>query len=92
MATDAPLSLELFLDITATLTHDFLTRALQNSPQQHQQEVKEYLHQLYNEVASNVLDSFAPEIQLRPDITEEVILDLEAKRFTDELKKLSNVQ
>ncbi len=42
-------------------------------------QVEEALYHMYNLAASNLLSTFAPEIEMRPDITAQAIMELENK-------------
>lgn len=46
---------------------------------EHSDALRNYLFDVYNESASSLLAVFAPSKDLRPDITEEAILQLEKK-------------
>lgn len=67
--------------------------------EQAKQQVKEDLYDMFNAAASNVLYLFAPEIEMRPDLTAEAILnaendiiDREYKKFQKEKKKQSHLK
>lgn len=72
------LSLSAILAMCNSIVHD--------APTDKQQEVKEYLFNMFNISASALLAQFAPEIDLRPDITEEAILIKELELANDRLQ------
>lgn len=81
------MTLDAWMNISSTLTLDFLNQvARQPDSEEDRQELKEYLFDQANEVFSTILASFAPEIDLRPDITEEAIMELEMKNLKDKSK------
>ena len=57
-------------------------------PYKKKQELKEYLFDEFNVAASTLLATFAPDIELRPDITEEAILKAELEIANDKMSKL----
>lgn len=56
------------------------------SPEQ-QQAVKEDLYDRYNQAVSRVLESFAPDLELRPNLTAEAILRAENKIISEKAAK-----
>lgn len=68
--------------------------ALMNSimdkvPEEHKEEVKGDLYDKYNYGASNILGMFAPELELRPNLTTKAILEAENK-LLEENSELSD--
>jgi hypothetical protein len=48
-----------------------------SAPEAERQQVKEELYDMYNAAASNTLSYFAPDIEMRPHLTAQAILDAE---------------
>ena len=65
------------LDLTLSAVLAMLNSTVEHTPKQHKQDVKQLLFDSFNQAASTVLAQFAPEIDLRPDITEEAIFQAE---------------
>lgn len=57
-------------------------------PYKQKQELKEYLFDEFNMAASTLLATFAPDIELRPDLTEEAILEMELQLANDKMSKM----
>lgn len=54
-----------------------MKEVVNNTEEEHRQACKEELYDYFNKSASAVLETFAPEIELRPDLTTEAILKAE---------------
>ena len=54
--------------------------------------IKEQIYQAYNEAASAVLEMYAPEFELRPDITTEAIQRAEEEIINERVNKLNREQ
>jgi hypothetical protein len=54
--------------------------------------IKEQIYQAYNEAASAVLEMYAPEFELRPDITTEAIQRAEEEIINERFNKLNREQ
>lgn len=54
--------------------------------------IKEQIYQAYNEAASAVLEMYAPEFELRPDITTEAIKRAEEEIINERFNKLNREQ
>lgn len=70
--------MEILLTATEGLMHNFADKV----PKRHRQILKERIYDNFNDAASNILDGFIPEKELRPDLTAEAI-----KRMEDEIMK-----
>lgn len=74
---EGEVSLERFMELTATYQLQMMNNILEDAPEEHKQQIKEFIFDQTNQLFSAVLDNFAPDIELRPDITEEAILKAE---------------
>lgn len=54
--------------------------------------IKEQIYQAYNEAASSVLQLYAPEFELRPDVTAEAIQRVEEEIINERFNKLNREQ
>lgn len=63
-----------------------LETALRCAPEGSEQEYKEYLYDRFNGIASGVLANFAPDIEQRPNLTEEAILRAENEILEEHYK------
>ena len=61
---------------------------ISETPKKNQEQMKEFLFEMFNVSASALLAQMAPDIDLRPDITSDAILELEESMIND---KLSNM-
>lgn len=79
LASDEALSTAQIINLLMNGSLAALNANLEDAPKEIQQDLKNHLYDVFNESASNVLAQFAPEIDMRPDITEEAILNEELK-------------
>lgn len=56
-----------------------MQNTLSQAPEEDQQNVKEELYDMLNHGASNLLQIFAPDLELRPNLTTQAILEAEDK-------------
>ena len=77
ISANRPLSFEDTVDLTLSTVLAMMNATLADTPEDKKEAVKEYLFQAFNISASALLAQFAPDIELRPDITEEAILQAE---------------
>lgn len=75
-----PLNIYDIINLTCNAVLSVMNNTVNDAPEELKQDIKEHLFDLFNETASVVLAQFAPDIPLRPDITEEAILELELKK------------
>lgn len=54
--------------------------------------VKKQIYQAYNEAASSILELYAPEFELRPDLTTEAIQRAEEELINEKFNKLNREQ
>jgi len=66
-------TIEVFLKVTLAA----MNQVVSNASEEARPKVKEDLYELFNIAASNTLAIFAPEIEMRPDLTVQAILEKE---------------
>jgi len=71
---DEPITLPVLTNMCMTTVYAAMSSILSDTPKEEQEDMKTYLFDVFNESASTLLARFAPDIPLRPDITEEAIL------------------
>lgn len=72
-----PMSSLTVIDMTLSACMAVMNTTLAKAPKEQEQDLKEHLFETFNIAASTLLAQFAPDIELRPDITEEAILNAE---------------
>lgn len=85
-----PMTITDFLQVISTGILLSLNAIAEAAPEDQRQEVKEDLYDMYNAAASNTLSYFAPEIEMRPHLTSQAILEAEdniLNRLEKEQKK-----
>lgn len=91
LKTDQPLSIDQVMDLLMTASLAALNGfADQIENKEHRQRIKGLLYDNFNEAASAVLMEFMPDNELRPDLTEQAILEKEdeiMKRYIKEHEK-----
>lgn len=76
---EKPMAITDFLQVMSTSILAAMNGILNSVPEANQQEVKEDLYDMYNAAASNTLNIFAPDIEMRPHLTAQAILEAENK-------------
>jgi hypothetical protein len=66
-----------FLQIISTGILTAMFSIVNSAPEDQRPQVKEELYDMYNAAASNLLSFFAPEIEMRPHLTTQAILEAE---------------
>ena len=66
-----------YINITLSVQMQMFQQIMKEAPTEHADEIKAELYDVYNQAASEFLAAFAPEIELRPDLTAEAILKAE---------------
>ena len=66
-----------YINITLAAQLNIFKDVLNNAKEEDRDEVRGELYDMYNLAASAFLKAFAPELELRPDLTEEAILRAE---------------
>lgn len=84
LASD-PFSAEEFINLTLTSQLNLFNALVKQGAD------KAMLYDMYNEAASAFLSTFAPEIERRPDLTEEAILKAENELLTAKANKVSHM-
>lgn len=74
---DAALSLVDFLQLISTAALSAMQQTVANLPEEEKQRATEDIYDMYNAAASNTLHYFAPEIDMRPHLTSQAILEAE---------------
>lgn len=78
-SSNTPITYAEATDILCTTQLILMKAALNQSiPEEHKPALKEYVYDMYNTAASNVLDEFEPG-KMRKDLTEEAIYSMENK-------------
>ncbi len=72
-----PVPFEEFLQIVQTAILSGLHAIHEKVPEEHREEAKGELYDVYNIAASRTLEEFAPEIEMRPDLTTQAIFEAE---------------
>ena len=85
--TDKDMSIQDILQATCTATLGMLKRLVELAPEESKQEIKEDLYDMYNAAASNTLRYFAPDIDMRPHLTSQAILEAENEIIERAAKK-----
>lgn len=75
------------MQLIQSMTYQILYAFIQQKP-----EAKDDVYDAYNFMASTILQNLIPDSELRPDITEEAILELEAKKIEEQYKALTPEQ
>lgn len=82
-----PLNPEDYINLTLSAQLNFFEEIVASAPEDKQEEVTEFLYDMYNLAASAFLETFAPEIELRPDLTVEAILEAENQLLDQQAKE-----
>ena len=77
MVLEGEVTLESFMELTATCQLQMLNQSLANVPEEKKQEFKEHVFDQVNFLYSAILNNFAPEIEMHPDLTTEAMLEAE---------------
>lgn len=72
-----PIGFEDLLSALMSLILGFMRRLVEKAPEDIQAGVKGELYDAFNKAATHVLETFAPEYELRPGLTAQAILELE---------------
>lgn len=74
-----PIPFEEFISVNMTLLLGAMHNTVDNAPKDKQEEAKGTIYDMVNVAASRVLEQFAPEYELRPNLTAQAILEAENK-------------
>lgn len=72
-----PVTVDAFLNATSTAQLGAMQTYVASIPEDQREKVIKDLYDSYNIIASTVLSAFAPDLELRPDLTEEAIMEAE---------------
>lgn len=72
-----PIAFDDLLSVTMSLNLGFMRQLVSNAQADAQEEVKGMLYDAFNKAASEILEQFAPEYELRPGLTAQAIMELE---------------
>lgn len=75
---------EMVLILLNAVLH-YANRALAKSPEKDRGEVKKAIYDMLNIRFSAVLETFAPEFELRPNLTEKALMEMENKVLENEM-------
>lgn len=75
------------MQLIQSMTYQLLYAFIKQKP-----EAKEDVYDAYNFMASTILQNLIPDKELRADITEEAILELETKKIEEQYKALTPEQ
>lgn len=84
---DKSLTLPDLIQLTCTGVLTAMNNVVKSAPPEIQTKVKEELYDMYNAAASSLLNFFAPEIELRPNLTAQAILEKENEIIESEYRK-----
>ena len=77
MHTSGPISFEDLISLTSTVTLGYMRQIRDNTPADKQADAVNTLYDAYNFAVSHVLEAFAPDKELRPNLTSQAILEAE---------------
>lgn len=83
IVTSDPMHADEVINMVTSATLNALTNILKQIPEEHQADAKKEMYDMYNIAASSFLKVFAPEFALRPDLTEEAIMQAENQILTE---------
>ena len=84
------LTLADFLQVISTGILQAMNSIVAAAPVDQRPQVKEDLYDMYNAAASNTLNYFAPEIEMRPHLTTQAILEAENNIINRQYEKIAN--
>lgn len=90
MSTAGPLTILDLLEVTFAVQLEGMKSFLGRVPEEDKEAIKEDLYDKYNYAASNILEMFAPEFELREDLTAEAILKAENEIIEKKYDELKN--
>ena len=77
MHTSGPITFEDLISLTSTVTLGYMNKLKDAAPEDKKEECVDTLYDAYNFAVSHVLEAFAPEKELRPNLTSQAILEAE---------------
>ena len=79
VSTTGRISLPIFMQAVQSALLTTMNAFVDAVPEEHKEKVIEAIYNDYNYAASNLLTLFAPDLELRPHLTAEAILEMENK-------------
>lgn len=80
-----------YINITLAAQLNMFKDILNNVKEEDRERTRDELYDMYNLAASAFLKAFAPELELRPDLTEEAILRAENEILKERAEQIDNV-
>lgn len=80
-----------YINITLTAQLNMFNDIVHKTKEEDKENVRGELYDMYNLAASAFLKAFAPELELRPDLTEEAILRAENEILKEKAKQIDKV-
>lgn len=77
LLSSEPMTAQNYINATLVTQLNIFNNIVDNAPDEDKQKIKEELYDIYNAAASAFLEAFAPDIELRPDLTAEAIMEKE---------------
>lgn len=77
--TKEPITLENYITVLLSATLAGMQQHVKGAPKALKEGLKERIYDAFNESASHVLEQFAPEFELHPNLTAQAILEAENK-------------
>lgn len=78
-----------YINITLAAQLNIFNDILDNAKEEDRDEVRGELYDMYNLAASAFLKAFAPDLELRPDLTEEAIMRAENEILKEKAEQVS---
>jgi|BioPla2DNA2_1021312.scaffolds.fasta_scaffold56483_2 hypothetical protein len=78
-----------YINITLAAQLNIFNDILNNAKEEDRDEVRGELYDMYNLAASAFLKAFAPDLELRPDLTEEAIMRAENEILKEKAEQVS---
>ena len=78
-----------YVNITLAAQLNIFNDILNNAKEEDRDEVRGELYDMYNLAASAFLKAFAPDLELRPDLTEEAIMRAENEILKEKAEQVS---
>lgn len=88
METKTPMDILSFLEMTCSAQLAALRNFTDSVPLEHRHTLRDDIYDKYNAAVSRVLEQFAPEIEVNPDLTAQAMLDAENKFINKKYKEM----
>lgn len=92
LSMENPMNILDLMELTLQLQIQAMSQFIEQVPEEEREEVKKDLYNKYNEGASALLETFAPEYELRPDLTAEAILRAENEIIEEKYAALKGAE